>query len=83
MLNQKKFWMMLACLVLLTSSPASAKISNSHSPHNQQLQHIEKPLGVKIALTTGGLGLMGIELWWFIFSKSIAGVKTQRAGERK
>jgi plastocyanin domain-containing protein len=83
MLNQKKFWMMLACLVLLTSSPASAKISNSHSPHNQQLQHIEKPLGVKIALTTGGLGLMGIELWWFIFSKSIARVKNQRAGERK
>ncbi|WP_413173781.1 hypothetical protein [Anabaena azotica] len=71
MWNQKTFWMILACLLLLTSSPASAEMPNSHSQHNKQLQIIEQPLGVKVAVTTGGLGLIGLELWWFIFSKAI------------
>jgi plastocyanin domain-containing protein len=69
--NQNIFWVILACLVLLTSSPATAEISSSHSQHNNsQFQIIAQPVGVKVGVIIAGLGLIGLELWWFIFSKS-------------
>jgi plastocyanin domain-containing protein len=34
-----------------------------------QFRYIEQPLGSKVAVTLGGLGLIGLELWWFLFSK--------------
>jgi plastocyanin domain-containing protein len=34
-----------------------------------QFQHIEQSLGRKIAVTAGGFGLIGIELWWFLLHK--------------
>lgn len=42
--------------------PASAKKQIS------QFQKIEQPLGLKLAVALGGLGLIGAELWWFMFS---------------
>ncbi len=30
---------------------------------------IEQPLGVRLAVTAAGVGLIGLELWWFLFSK--------------
>jgi plastocyanin domain-containing protein len=73
-LNQKILWVSLACLMLLTTSPASAEMSNTHSQHNNnnQFQIIQQPLGLKVAVTIAGLGLIGLELWWFIFTKSKA-----------
>ncbi|MGM3309203.1 hypothetical protein ACSQ6I_25050 [Anabaena sp. WFMT] len=70
MLNKKKLWVSLICLVLLTSSPASAEMANSHSEQINQFHQIEQPLRVKVAVTVAGLALISIELWWFIFSKS-------------
>jgi plastocyanin domain-containing protein len=40
-----------------------------------QFQKIEQPLGLKLAVALGGLGLIGAELWWFMFSKT----KSQKA----
>ncbi len=40
-----------------------------------QFQRIEQSLGNKVAVTLGGVGLMGLELWWFLFSKP----KSQKA----
>ncbi|MEX0271477.1 cupredoxin domain-containing protein [Leptolyngbyaceae cyanobacterium UHCC 1019] len=34
-----------------------------------QFQRIEQPLWVKAAVTAGGFGLIGLELWWFLLSK--------------
>lgn len=34
-----------------------------------QFQRIGQPLWVKAAVTAGGLGLIGLELWWFLLSK--------------
>jgi plastocyanin domain-containing protein len=41
------------------------------SPHEEtgQFRAIEQPLWVKGAVTAGGLGLIGLELWWFLFNK--------------
>lgn len=40
----------------------------SPPPSSQQFQPIDQPLGHKLAVTLGGLGLIGLELWWFRFS---------------
>lgn len=34
-----------------------------------EFQRIEQPLWLKGAVTAGGLGLIGLEWWWFVFSK--------------
>ncbi|BAU04395.1 MULTISPECIES: cupredoxin domain-containing protein [Nostocales] len=43
-----------------------------------QFRHIEQPLWVKGAVTTAGLGLIGLEIWWFLLSKP----KSQKAEAR-
>lgn len=41
----------------------------SATNQTRQFRHIEQPLGNKAAVTVGGLGLIGLELWWFLLSK--------------
>jgi plastocyanin domain-containing protein len=45
-----------------------------------QFRQIEQPLGSKVAVTVGGLGLIGLELWWFLFSKPKSRKATTQAG---
>ncbi len=42
---------------------------NEHATSLAQFQRIEQPLGNKVAVTLGGLGLISLELWWFLLSK--------------
>ncbi|ELR96665.1 cupredoxin domain-containing protein [Gloeocapsa sp. PCC 73106] len=44
------------------TQPSSIELKN-------QFQRVEQPLWVKSAVTVGGLGLIGLELWWFLWSK--------------
>jgi plastocyanin domain-containing protein len=37
-----------------------------------EFRHIEQPLGLKIGITAAGIGLIGLELWWFLFSTTKA-----------
>lgn len=39
------------------------------SKQTGEFQRIDQPLWVKGVVMTGGLGLIGLELWWFLFSK--------------
>jgi plastocyanin domain-containing protein len=46
------------------------------APHNMnpqptqtEFRRIDQPLINKIAVTLGGTGLIGLELWWFLLSK--------------
>jgi plastocyanin domain-containing protein len=41
----------------------------SQNEQTEQFQRIEQPLSNKIIVTVGGLGLIGLELWWFLGSK--------------
>jgi plastocyanin domain-containing protein len=41
----------------------------SQSEQTGQFDPIEQPLRNKIIVTVGGLGLIGLELWWFLASK--------------
>ncbi|MGK7953566.1 MAG: cupredoxin domain-containing protein [Xenococcaceae cyanobacterium] len=71
----------LGFFLTLTISSVSAQPNKevempaSAGEQTSQFQKIEQPLGLKIAVALGGLGLIGAELWWFMFSKT----KSQKA----
>ena len=61
---------------LQMGTPSSAIASAPHSPmpthsppQSSQFQTIEQPFWVKAIVTAGGLSLIGLELWWFLFNK--------------
>ena len=70
MLNQKLIWGNVAGIGLLLSVTSVVKASETHPKETAQFQHIEQPLAAKAGVTLGGLGLIGLELWWFIFTKT-------------
>lgn len=56
------------------SIPAVAQMTDQEmspsSPEQKSVfKKVEQPLWIKSAVTAGGLGLIGLELWWFIRSK--------------
>lgn len=60
----------------LILTPASVSVAQTQPDQMQPTEpaatfrHIDQPLWLKGAVTAGGIGLIGIELWWFLFSKS-------------
>ena len=56
-------------LLGITSNVALAEMPTSSS-NKAQLTEIEQPLGLKVGVTVGGIALIGLELWWFLFSKT-------------
>ncbi|WP_052049882.1 hypothetical protein [Leptolyngbya sp. KIOST-1] len=64
----------LASLGLLLSLAVGTPAQMGHGSTDMaqptsQFQRIEQPLWSKLAVTGAGLGLIGLELWWFLFSK--------------
>jgi plastocyanin domain-containing protein len=64
----------------MTSGEAVAQMPHAGMQHPEpertsQFERIEQPLWLKGAVTVGGLGLIGLELWWFLLSKP----KSQKA----
>jgi plastocyanin domain-containing protein len=62
--------------ILLGVSSGGAFAQIPHDEHHPEqaeqtgeFQRIDQPLWVKGAVTVGGLGLIGLELWWFLLSK--------------
>jgi plastocyanin domain-containing protein len=43
--------------------------TSSMGQTEKEFERIEQPLENKAAITLGGLGFIGLELWWFLFSK--------------
>ncbi|ABA23835.1 conserved hypothetical protein [Trichormus variabilis ATCC 29413] len=67
-LTHTTFWIFF----YLEVPSAQAALQTSHKPHSAQTNPfppINQPLGKKLAITLGGLGLIGLELWWFLLSK--------------
>ncbi|NJO72568.1 MAG: cupredoxin domain-containing protein [Leptolyngbyaceae cyanobacterium RM1_406_9] len=54
-----------------TSGAAVAQMDHENMQPTEQTEfrRIDQPLWVKGAVTAGGLGLIGLELWWFLLSK--------------
>ncbi|MEM7759694.1 MAG: hypothetical protein AAF298_16435 [Cyanobacteria bacterium P01_A01_bin.40] len=73
MLNKSKMVGSLAGLgffLALTPNIGLAEMPASTEKQASQFQKIEQPIGLKLAVALGGLGLIGAELWWFMFSKT-------------
>lgn len=54
-------------LLLGIAHTAKAQISDAGT---SEFRRIEQPLGVKAGIVAAGAGLIGLELWWFLFSKT-------------
>ncbi|MEZ2250937.1 hypothetical protein [Microcoleus sp.] len=54
----------------IASGVQAAEMSTEPSHSTTKFQTIEQPLGLKVGVTLGGLTLIGLELWWFLFSKA-------------
>ena len=73
MLQPSQIWGSLAILGLvmgMASGVQASEMSVQHSTSTTQFRSIEQPLGLKVGVTIGGLTLIGLELWWFLFSKA-------------
>jgi plastocyanin domain-containing protein len=56
------------------------EMRSSDSEQTGQFRRIEQPLANKVAVTLGGLGLIGLELWWFLLSKPKSRQATTQGG---
>jgi plastocyanin domain-containing protein len=63
-------------LGLLFGAPSAAIARMAHdtiqpdaTEQPGQFHRVDQPLWVRAVVTTGGLGLIGLELWWFLFNK--------------
>lgn len=46
-----------------------AEMSSEMDSKTDSVQIIHQPFAVKAAVTAGGVALIGLELWWFLFSQ--------------
>ena len=60
------FFLAIASPKAMAQMPVEMPVSKEE---NVQFRRIEQPIGLKTAVTLGGIGLIGLELWWFLFSK--------------
>lgn len=56
---------------------ATAQVTVAENPPSEpagrvRFQKIEQPWPLKVGVTLGGIGLIGLELWWFLGSKTKA-----------
>lgn len=57
-------------LLVLTPNSALTEVEMPASADKSiQFPKIEQPLSLKLTVALGGLGLIGAELWWFVFGK--------------
>lgn len=69
MFNKKSIvgaFVSLGFLLSVGSGVATAQMPEQ----TNRFRRIEQPIGLKAVVTLGGLGLIGAELWWFVFSKT-------------
>ena len=59
----------LVVLIFTASAGPAVSMSSDHSMTNPQFRSVEQPLALKAIVTLGGLGLIGLELWWFLWSQ--------------
>ncbi len=64
----------LGIILSMVGNKAIANSQEATMEKRNRFTKIEQPLVLKVAVTLGGLGLIGAEVWWFVLSKT----KSQR-----
>ena len=87
MFSKSNIWGSLAGLGLLLGTASGVAVAQmddvmpvSSSEQTSQFRRVEQPLGLKVGVTLGGLALIGLELWWFLLSKTQAQQAESRQG---
>ncbi len=65
-----KFWGSIISLGLLLGMTLGVQAAEMPATSGNQFRRIEQPLSLKVGVTVVGLALIGLELWWFLFSKT-------------
>jgi len=65
----KFFSIFIGFALLLHGGSIQAAEMPSNQTSENQFERIEQPLALKAIVTVGGVALIGLELWWFLFSK--------------
>jgi plastocyanin domain-containing protein len=85
MMKKSAFLGGIATLGVLLGGTSGAGVAQMDHENMQPIeqtgfQRIDQPLWVKGAVTAGGLGLIGLELWWFLLSKPKSRKATTQGG---
>ncbi|MCC0175670.1 hypothetical protein I4641_01580 [Waterburya agarophytonicola K14] len=64
------FFLAITSNIALAQKEMEVEMPAFPGEQTSQFQKIEQPLGLKLAVALGGAGLIGAELWWFMFSQS-------------
>ena len=68
---KSQIWSSIISLSLFFGASGSIA-SEMPVTQGDRFQRIEQPFPLKLAVTVGGLSLIGLELWWFIFSQNVS-----------
>ena len=60
----------LGLLLALTTAAPAQMSHNATLANDSGFRRMEQPTWAKVLVTAGGLGLIGLELWWFVLSQS-------------
>ncbi len=72
MMLRQQFAGILTALAIAFVPQGAIAESQHHQSQSAQFDRLEQPLPVKVTVTAIGIALIGLELWWFLFSKSQA-----------
>jgi plastocyanin domain-containing protein len=59
-------------LLLHPGSVLATEMPSQQRNTETQFERVEQPPVIRAIVTLGGISLIGLELWWFLFSKSKA-----------
>lgn len=66
-MKKNVFWSTLIGFVFLFTALFPTEVM---AEEDSRFQKIEQPLVIKLLVTAGGVGLIGLELWWFLGSEN-------------
>lgn len=64
-MKRNVFWSKLIGFVFLLTALFPTEVM---AEQDRRFQKVEQPLAIKLLVTAGGMGLIGLELWWFLGS---------------
>ena len=80
-MKPKKVFLTTLLSLAVLFGPAQAADAKAESIETRpKFSRIEQPLPLKILVTLGVLGLIGAELWWFLFSQTKSKTATNNQG---
>ncbi|HEY9851762.1 MAG TPA: cupredoxin domain-containing protein [Leptolyngbyaceae cyanobacterium] len=78
-----KIWSSIIGLALVLGINPNLTAMEMPVSQTNRFRKVEQPLPLKVFVTLGGLGLISLELWWFIFSKKATKSAETREGNQE